>query len=631
MKDYLKDDKGFVKIFFSSWPELAGVSPEFAAVVDSGDISDEFLLSADFTDLIRGSYYNSKLAQKIKNVFGYSPVPLLTYRKNSDTKISLYPHQIDAIKFMQERETASSFLSHGIQGGIIMLTMGLGKTLTSIVYSMLRSTESTFPTLIICSKTIVSEWKKNGFEKFFNNSVKVLYLQKYLGKNEMDKIDRNYILQFDFVITTYDECFSACKKGNYHEEIIIRSLKNDKIVQVNTRSRSSADNPSAKGISVIYNTPWERVILDESQRIANPDCISYWYIMAIYGKYKWCLTGTPIKNYETDIWAQFRFCGYTGVSKKSEWKKNYRHYMKEHNLKKCIIKVDYENSIIELPEKIEIVKTIEIRDMEKKCYDYIEDKTKQMFYKLLNGECNFASILSIFTRMRQSCIAPYLLTAESKREKGTKKSIMEDKKAINYFVSNLENTIGNWIHDRDGNAGIYSAKMTEIVTIFNSIAKGEKILVFSSFTSVLDLLALTCDKRLKQFTYLQMDGDTSFSEREEILTKFKGDEYRALFMTYKVGSEGLNITEANHVICIEPWWTPSVRSQAISRCHRPGQTKIVYVYNIYIRSSIEERILKICKLKDNLCNDILEGTARDTQRNTTLDRTMLGKILGFAD
>jgi SNF2 family DNA or RNA helicase len=631
------------------WAEMAGVNASFSQYVEAyaENIEKSFLLSADFTDVIRGSYYNVHLANKLKEYFGFRPVPLLTYFEGTLEKIQLYPHQINALTFMKERENMSNVISSGISGGIIRFDMGLGKTLCSIVYSLVSPRnpcpekwgENGFPTLIVASKTVMTEWKKNGFEKFFKKeNVRVLYLhEKYMTAEKIEKIDRKYISSFDFVVTTYDLCVIACKKGNFSDDILIRAsggLSKDKIIQIETRSRRQCDNPYAKGISVLYCTPWERVFLDESQRICNPSSVTYQYIMALYGRYKWCLTGTPVKNSEMDIWAQLRFCGYNGVIKKAEWARNYKNYIITHRLKDAILNVGYEKTNIILPKKLEMVHSLSLTGMEKKCYEFIEGKTKDLFFHMMNGMCNFASILAIFTRLRQSCIAPYLLTFESKRERGTKKDIQNDKKAIHQLLQSLEKTTGEWINNPDGQAGIYSSKMTQIIHVLSSIDPNDKIIVFSSFTSVLDLLARACEKRLNSFYFLQMDGDTSFPEREIILKQFRETEkYRALFMTYKVGSEGLNIVQANHVICIEPWWSPSVQKQAISRCYRTGQEKNVYVHSIYINNSIEERILQVCKTKEELSDDILEGTDQHREpldiQTVNLDKVTLGKLLGL--
>lgn len=100
-------------------------------------------------------------------------------------------------------------------------------------------------------------------------------------------------------------------------------------------------------------------------------------------------------------------------------------------------------------------------------------------------------------------------------------------------------------------------------------------------------------------------------------------------MSYKVGSEGLNLTVANHVICIEPWWTFAVPMQAEARCHRPGQTKPVYVHNICVEDTIEKRILDMCNEKRDISDKCLDGTQGMSKTKATLDVRAIGRILGM--
>jgi SNF2 family DNA or RNA helicase len=129
------------------------------------------------------------------------------------------------------------------------------------------------------------------------------------------------------------------------------------------------------------------------------------------------------------------------------------------------------------------------------------------------------------------------------------------------------------------------------------------------------------------FKFVQIDGDTK--NRSALIDQFKTDPYtQGLFMTYKVGSEGLNLTEATHCICIEPWWTNAVHSQAKARLWRTGQTKPVYIHNVITKGSIEENIVKICNKKDDMASSYLKGTER-TLKGPGLDKFTLGKLLGI--
>ena len=395
-------------------------------------------------------------------------------------------------------------------------------------------------------------------------------------KKEFDRVTRQQIKNYDLVITTYDACMQACRKGLYHEECFEmgdeHTLMKGKIAAVHLRSKEQADLPKVVGPGVIYGTPWERVICDESQKYANPNTMTYKCIMAIYGKYKWCLTGTPIRNYDTDIWAQLRFCGYTGVTQTIEWKRRGNEKFKTHRLAEAIFVRDYKDTNVTLPPKTENEVFIRLKGKHEDAYAYILGETKKKYDEMMSNLCSFACVLAMFTRLRQAAIAPYLLTAESKREKLTGAKAKADKEAIELLKQMTAGGLGKWCHDKEGEAGIYAAKITEIVNTVSKIPGKEKVLIFSMFTSCLDLIGDAFQARLPGFQYVQIDGDTKGLERVELLNQFRTNpDIRGLFLTYKVGSEGLNLTQATHCICVEPWWTSAVPNQAKARLWRKGQ------------------------------------------------------------
>ncbi len=464
-------------------------------------------------------------------------------------------------------------------------------------------------------------------------------------------------MTYDIVITTYDVCLFACKKGSYFLQCFEmgeeQSLMKNKIVAIHTRKRKDANLPNLKGTAVIYGTPWERVICDESQKLANPKTMTYKCIMAVYGKYKWCLTGTPIRNYETDIWAQLRFCGYKGVERSHDWNRNGQGLIafKDHNLISAIFTMSYDDAQMSLPKKTENNLTVKLEGQHKEIYEGILTETREMYKKMMNDLCSFTYVLAMFTRLRQCAIAPYLITPDAKRN------------------SKEKNNCSKWCLDKFGGAGIKSSKILKIVEIIKSVTLNDnpncnsnpkslqllakekayscfgsdyiksynpeishptKIIVFSMFTSCLDLLSEAIKEDYPNFKFVQVDGDTK--NRSELFDQFKNDiNTQGLFLTYKVGSEGLNLTEATHCICIEPWWTNAVHNQAKARLWRTGQTKQVYVHNVIIKGSIEEKIVEICKGKDNMAASYLEGKERikSPMRAPKLDKFTLGKMLGI--
>jgi SNF2 family DNA or RNA helicase len=636
----------------------------------------------------------------------------------------LFPHQVQAIEWMKQRELfckkevnggtrKCGEKSWGLKGGIMCQTMGLGKTLTALAYTL--QNKSSFPTLVVASKMILSEWKTEGVEKFFNkDDVKVLYLHKdYLGK-DIDNVDRDTIMKYDIVMTTYDVCMSSCRKGQYYLQCLEigedDTMQKGKVVAIHPRKRKDANIPNLKGVDVIYGTPWERVFCDESQRFANPLTMTYKYILAIYGRYKWCLTGTPIRNYETDIWTQLRFCGYNGVERAVDWRKHGHTVFKEHKLRDAILMIDYDSAKIQLPEKHEhIIKvtmdgynSIEIEKnntkrtlsdneetilaMEdgyhKSMYISVLDEARKAYLKAcgIKNIRNYSKVLETITTLRQVAISPYVTTHNAKR--GNKSDEIEDPEPEETAVLEADDK-GTW-HCDDGSefetyvkanwerlnteypsvfvetsanltklfsirrrrmwrlkknsaAGIYSNKIQAVINLIEKIKneeggnKGEtpKIIVFSMFASVLDLIGDAIKKDHPNLKFSQIDGGTK--NRQELFENFKTDTTTtALLMTYKVGSEGLNLTEATHCICVEPWWTDSVMSQAKARCWRTGQTKPVHMYNIITEGSIEEKIVEICGKKKEMADVYLQGTTTTTKfQRPKLDMKTLGKLLGM--
>jgi SNF2 family DNA or RNA helicase len=303
--------------------------------------------------------------------------------------------------------------------------------------------------------------------------------------------------------------------------------------------------------------------------------------------------------------------------------------MKLHNLNAAILSVDYKDTDIILPPKVPRDYSLKLEGMEKTVYDYVLGVTRTVYDQMMMGHALFACVLALLTRLRQICIAPYLITAESKREKLKGKSLKADEAAMSHLSKLKEGPLWKWVKDKDGKAGIKSAKMETIGNVLKKIPKEEKALVFSMFTSCLDLLKYKMDKETDSTYGLeQLDGDTPALERDAIIDRFNTDiNVQALFMTYKTGAEGSNMSSATHVICIEPWWNRGTHKQAEARAWRVGQKKNVTVHNIFCDGSIESRVIEICNEKDEMIKTYL-GSAEPIKKGGGLDKYSLGKILG---
>jgi len=250
------------------------------------------------------------------------------------------------------------------------------------------------------------------------------------------------------------------------------------------------------------------------------------------------------------------------------------------------------------------------------------NETKKAYDRMMQKLCSFACVLAMFTRLRQCAIAPHLITAESKRNNNA------DDDAVKLLQTLNATDVGVWVHDRFSTAGTQSSKMRACVEIIRRIPPDEKILVFSMFTSCLDLLVDAIKVSLPDLVVEQIDGDVKTEERKDVLHRFRTHpNHRVLLSTYKTGSEGLNLTEATHCICIEPWWTPVVDRQAKHRCWRNGQKRPVYIHVIRVANTIEQRIDEICREKNAMANSYLGGTERDVAV-PKLDKYTMGRILG---
>jgi SNF2 family DNA or RNA helicase len=506
---------------------------------------------------------------------------------------TLRPCQTKAIQFMRNAEDNPM---HGISGGMLCLTMGLGKSVSAAAHSL--TAPGGFPTLVICSKTLMGEWRMQCFRKFFGGVVKVLYLHKdYIGEDSIKALTREKIVEYDFVVTTYDVILSAGRKyPEFVEDVLVRgddhSLYKDKVIGVNVKTRLQSDDESVGGVSILFKTPWERVFIDESQRIANSQTMTWRYMMAIYGKHKWCLTGTPIRNYVSDLWSQLRWCGFSEVETKRDWARRPQQFMRAYNLLSHTLSMGYDDAGIVMPPLHTVYKDATFSEDEEKFYKVLKTQLEETYERFISKETSYSSVLAMLTKLRQACIAPYIMTKEAKRG-----------------VFDEGDDRNDWIGNKFGTSGIESTRMKQMVEILSEIPKGEKTLIFTSFTSASDLLADTLRIKLPDLKFTQVDGDVVGAERDEAIHSFRrdGSDIEVCILTFKVGGEGLNLTCATRSIMLEPWWNFAVRNQAEARAWRSGQTKAVTSYYPQIKNSIEYNIEALCQAKKRMGKMIMCG------------------------
>lgn len=508
----------------------------------------------------------------------------IVYKKG----VKILDYQIDCCNWMRNIEKNAYEEVDSLKGGIVSIAMGGGKTFTALTHITREQMDNKeeFPSLIIVSKTVMLEWKLQ-IEKFIKK-INVLYFHKDFIKDGVDVITCEEIKKYNIILTTYDMILRSSNKVDAAKKVCIiaeEGLQKGKIIEITTRNRPKY-NSNIYGQKALFEFPWQRVICDESQRFANPKTKIYKAIMSIYGKYKFCLTGTPLKNYDTDVWAQLRFIGYTRIKNPRGWSRSA--YIRDH-LERYLYFKDKEQINLILPEKREEIIEIEMGEKQKQVYKNMLIQMKKEYAKMLEKAVSFANVLALFTRLRQTAIAPYLILPKNSNDKFSDK-IME---ALGC------NEIEKWVKDDLGSSGIDSPKIKKIIDIISQV--NGKILIFSMFTSCLLLVEKALSIDLPEISSLFLDGKVPVDQRLKIIDEASNDpDIKVLFVQYKVGGEGLNLQSFNHVICIEPWWNDSTHSQAIARAHRKGQDKPVYVYWILSKNTIEKPILTLCENKKSM-------------------------------
>jgi len=545
--------------------------------------------------------------------------------------LGLLHHQKLVLKWMDDTIALKPTLRNGMKGGIIQLDMGLGKTLIALYWILLTRKDYDTPFLVVCDKSLLENWLQEA-NKFFGNRIKIFVF--YDTYNKLDSIRRQDYIDADLVLTTYNTVRIISEP--YHKDIRKKSrLKG--VERTHIQGADFNDKPR-NGPDGLISTRWAGIFADEAQTFTNPTTKAFISMMRLSSDESWCLTGTPIRNSDKDMYSLMRFCGFNLLTHPSEWDLA---YYKQHYLKRFIKSMDYTQANIKLPPIKESSHIVELDAEQWTFYQYYED----LFYAILRiyaiarrqeealasrrfgrpltrydiGEVkvNFALILALFTRMRQICIIPRIAWLNG-----------QEPNAINdNTIFRLSDNMKRWVQDPNSTAYRNSVKLKEATRIIKHIitTTDEKILIFSSFKQVLDLYRKVLELEFPRIAIAQLDGSQSVKERAANINFFKNGPARIFLITFKTGAQGLTLTEANHVIPLEPWWTPTVYDQAIARAHRIGQKKPVNVYNILAKDTIETRIMKICSRKQTIIRNFLGADGEEV--SLKLDFRQLCEIM----
>ncbi len=471
--------------------------------------------------------------------------------------------------YQQEGLHWLDFLRNFNFGGILADDMGLGKTLQMITAlshfqdNKKANIKNSQTSIVVMPKTLLNNWESE-INKFAPH-LKILVVDG--AAVEREKLITNLEAKPDIILTSYN------------------SLQKDIEIYLKNKIK------------------FHYAILDEAQNIKNPRTLNAHTVKKIPARYRVALTGTPLENSVEEIWSIFDFLmpGFLG---------NHAHFQKFYGNR---IMKDNDNNVLQflrlkispfmlrrtktevlkdLPAKTEQIMSLQLNDEQNIIYQDTLTRIRNEIKKIVE-EKGFKNsqihILAGLTKLRQICNHPQLL--------------LKDKKKI-----------------------FPSVKLDSLMDMVREIvAQKRKVLIFSQFTEMLDIIKKELENEKINFAY--MSGQTKdrkgeiekFNENKieaGIGNKKEGELVNVFLLSIKVGGTGLNLMAADTVIIFDPWWNPSVEAQAVDRAHRMGQKQKVNVYRLRTVGTIEEKIAKLQERKKNLF-DSLVGESKDLFKKLT--------------
>ncbi len=333
-------------------------------------------------------------------------------------------------------------------------------------------------------------------------------------------------------------------------------------------------------IEVLKDYRFKYAILDESQNIKNPSSKRYKAVRLLNATNRLVLTGTPIENNTFDLFAQFNFINPGYLGSPADFKANYsepidknKDQKRAEELQKLVapflLRRTKEQVATELPPKIESVMYCEMGAAQRVVYDAYRNKYRDYLMGKIETDGIGKSkmyVLEGLTKLRQICDSPALIPDED-------------------------------LSDTD------SIKIKELLKVVTEKTGKHKVLIFSQFVTMLDLIRTELTNNNIAHEYLT--GQTR--NRQERVDNFQNnDDIRVFLISLKAGGTGLNLTAADYVYIVDPWWNPAVESQAIDRCYRIGQDKHVFAYKMICKNTIEEKIIEYQLSKKKLASDLIK-------------------------
>ncbi len=329
---------------------------------------------------------------------------------------------------------------------------------------------------------------------------------------------------------------------------------------------------------------WHTIVLDEAQAIKNMHTKRSQAVMALQGGFRMTATGTPLENHLGELWNLFRFINPGLLGTADQFQLRFAGPIEKAQDRRAelgarsrlrrltqpfILRRTKSQVLSELPPRTEIVLPVELSEQESALYESLRREALDKLASLEAPQSQKAiAILAEMMRLRRACCNPELVAP---------------------------------------GLGIGSSKLAAFAHLVEGLLENRhKALVFSQFVDHLSLIRKHLDERGIAYQYL--DGSTPMQERKRRVDAFQAGEGELFLISLKAGGVGINLTAADYVIHMDPWWNPAVEDQASDRAHRMGQLRPVTIYRLVARHTIEEGIVELHKHKRDLADSLLEGT-----------------------
>ncbi|THH29503.1 hypothetical protein EUX98_g4700 [Antrodiella citrinella] len=598
--------------------------------------------------------------------------------------ITLLPHQVIGRKWMADRESGKKY--GGLLADDMGLGKTI-QTLTRIVEGLPSKADmkSGFSraTLVVCPVAVVSQWASEV--KKMTNGLKVVEHHGPSRTTDPSVLANAHVVVTSYSIVssehaTYEPPIKDESKKSKKKQSTLDDSDDDSDDSTVGRTLKKK---ALKKKDALFRVKWWRIVLDEAHNIKNRSTKAAVGCCALDAKYRWCLTGTPMQNNVEELYSLIKFLRLKPLSDWATFKaqvaqpikndrpiramKRLQVVLKVVMLRRTKTTILNGKPLLDLPDRIVKEVHCEFDAQEKSFYETVEERVRESVEKLqAKGEMGkaYTSMLVLLLRMRQACNHPSLIMQDYKKDKEAvdPKAAKDNNDDLTDDLADMLGGLGlsgakhcqvcqvelkasnkgegeNCIDCDDivrksrrksttsSDLPPDSAKTRKVMSILSEIAQkegGEKTIIFSQFTSMLDLLEpFLTDQGIR---YVRYDGSMTKAKREEALDKIKDStRTKVILISFKAGSTGLNLTCCNNVILVDMWWNPALEDQAFDRAHRLGQTKNVTIYKLSVPNTVEERILELQEKKRALASAALSG---DKLKNMRLGMDEMMKLFG---